>query len=107
MLAVTCFCAWCQGLTLALVAVWPGLRAPVAGLQRLGRVRGVAAARLVMLVSGGGGCCGLSAVWEIVAEAGAASLCPAGDAGLVAGGEGPPGADLADVGGHQQQRGED
>src|SRR5260370_41463523 len=69
MLAVTCFCAWCQGVTLALVAVWPGLRAPVAGLQRLGRVRGVAAARLVMLVSGGGGCCGLSAVWEIVAEA--------------------------------------
>ena len=55
---------------------------------------------------GGGGCCGLSAVWEVVAQAGAASPCPAGDAGLVAGGEGPPGAGLADVGGHQQQRGE-
>jgi Cobalamin synthesis protein cobW C-terminal domain len=56
---------------------------------------------------GGGGCCGLSAVWEVVAQAGAASPCPAGGAGLVAGGQGPPGADLADVGGHQQQRGED
>src|SRR5271165_6845299 len=67
---------------------------------------GVAAAGLVVLVGGGGGCCGLSAVWEVVAQAGAASACPAGDAGLVAGGEGPPGADLADVGGDQQQRGE-
>jgi hypothetical protein len=45
----------------------------------------------------------LSAVWEVVAQAGAASPCPAGDAGLVAGGEGAPGADLADVGGGQQQ----
>ena len=67
---------------------------------------GVAVARLVVLVGGGGGCWGLSAVWEVVAQAGAASPCPAGDAGLVAGGEGSPGADLADVGGDQQQRGE-
>ena len=60
----------------------------------------------VVLVSGGGGCCGRSAVWEIVAEAGAASPFPAGGGGRVAAGEGPPGADLADVGGGQQQRGE-
>ncbi len=60
----------------------------------------------VVLVSGGGGCCGLSAVWEVVAEAGAASACSLGGGGLVAAGECPPGADLADVGGDQQQRGE-
>ena len=44
---------------------------------------------------------------EVVAQAGPPPSCAPGDAGLVAGGEGPPGADLADVGGHQQQRGED
>ena len=48
----------------------------------------------------------MSAVGEVVAQAGPASPCPAGDAGLVAGGEGPPVADLADVGGDQQQGGE-
>jgi hypothetical protein len=48
-----------------------------------------------------------SAVWEVVAQAGPPLPCPPGDAGLVAAGQGPPGADLAHVGGHQQQRGED
>src|SRR6266568_77599 len=80
-----------------------GLRQPdcgvLAGLWRGCRLAGW------VLVSGGG-CCGRSAVWVVVAQAGAASPCPAGGAGLVAGGEGPPGADLADVGGGQQQRGE-
>ena len=71
------------------------------------RVCSVAAPGWVVLVSGGGGCCGLSAVGEVVAQAGAAPSCPVGDAGLAGGGECPPGADLADVGGHQQQRGED
>src|SRR5205823_992109 len=42
----------------------------------------------------------------VVAEAGAASAGPLGG-GLTGGGEGSPGADLADVGGHQQQGGED
>ncbi len=41
-----------------------------------------------------------------VAEACAASACSPGGGGFVAGGEGPPGADFADVGGDQQQRGE-
>src|ERR1035438_4193153 len=36
-----------------------------------------------------------------------APACRVGDAGLAAGGEGAPGADLADVRGDQQQRGED
>ena len=56
---------------------------------------------------GGGGCWCVSAVGEVVAQAGPAPPCPAGDAGLVAGGEGTPGAGLADAGGHEQQRGED
>src|SRR5208282_2711370 len=56
---------------------------------------------------GGESCLCLSAVGGVVAQAGPPSACPAGDAGLVAGGEGAPGADLADVGGHEQQRGED
>ena len=46
-------------------------------------------------------------VWVVIAQAGPAPPCPAGGAGLVAGGEGPPGADLADVRGCQEQRGED
>ena len=58
------------------------------------------------LVCGDGGRCGLSAVWQVVAQAGTAPPRTAGGAGLVAAGEGPPGADLADVGGHEQQRGE-
>src|SRR5712691_7873470 len=49
----------------------------------------------------------VSAVWQVIAEAGPAALRTLDDGGLVAGGEGPPGADLADVGGHEQQRGED
>ena len=49
----------------------------------------------------------LLAVGVVVAQACAAPPCPLGDAGLAGGGEGPPGADLADVGGHQQQGGED
>src|ERR1035437_5329352 len=56
---------------------------------------------------GGGDCWCVSAVGEVVAQAGPAPPCPAGDAGLVAGGEGTPGADLADVGGHEQQGSED
>src|SRR5712691_8864975 len=79
----------------------------MAGLQRSGRIRaclpGLGSSLLVVAL----GAVRLSAVWVVVAEACAASPCPAGDAGLVAGGEGPPGADLADAGGHQQQRGED
>ena len=95
-----------RGLTSALAAVrgW-FYRTRAAGLQRSGGL-GRGCCRAGGDGRGGGGCCGLSAVWEVVAQAGAASPCPAGDAGLVAGGEGPPGADLADVGGHQQQRGE-
>src|ERR1039458_442866 len=46
-------------------------------------------------------------VGEIVALAGPAPSCPADDGGFVAGGQASPGADLADVGGDEQQRGED
>ena len=53
------------------------------------------------------GCLCLSAVGEVVAQACTAPPGALGDAGFAAGGEGPPGADLADVGGYQQQRGED
>ena len=49
----------------------------------------------------------MSAVREVVAQAGPAPSCAPCDPGLVAGGESPPGADLADVDGGQQQRGED
>src|SRR5579864_7450663 len=59
-----------------------------------------------MLVGGGAGSLRVSAVWQVVAEAGPASACPPGGAGLVVGCHGAPGADLADVGGHQQQGGE-
>src|ERR1035438_7467428 len=56
---------------------------------------------------GGGDCWCVSAVGEVVARLGPAPPCPAGDAGLVAGGEGKPGADLADAGGHEQEGGGD
>ena len=50
----------------------------------------------------------LSAVWQVVAEAGPAPARPVGDvAGRGLGGERLPGADFADVGCHEQQRGED
>src|SRR5580704_516809 len=58
-----------------------------------------------LVVSGVGGCCVLSAVWEVVGQAGATAPGPAGGGGA-AGGAGSPGADLADVGGGQEQRGE-
>src|SRR6266436_3510952 len=48
------------------------------------------------------------AVWQVVAEAGPAAACPAGSVpGCAFGGQCSPGADFADVGGHEQQRGED
>src|SRR5260370_471261 len=80
-------------------------RMSAAGLQRSGG-RGGAGVRLVVLAGGGAGCCGLSAVWKVVTEASAASACLLGGGGVGAGGQGPPGADFADVGGDQQQRGE-
>ena len=52
-------------------------------------------------------CWWLSAVGEVVAQAGPAPSCALGDAGFIAGGQVAPGADLADVRGHEQQRGED
>src|SRR6266498_1129995 len=48
------------------------------------------------------------AVGQVVAEAGPPSACPPGGAvGCAVGDQCPPGADLADVGGGEQQRGED
>src|SRR5580658_3685528 len=88
---------------LALAAVRDLLPGSGSWIAVFWRVCGMAAARLG---GAGGGCCGVLAVWVVVAEAGPAPACPAGDAGLVAGGEGPPGADLAGAGGHQQQGGE-
>ena len=58
------------------------------------------------VIGGGAGALRVSAVWRVIAEAGPAPPRPLCDAGLAGGGDGPPGADLADVGGHQQQRGE-
>src|ERR1035441_4320772 len=46
------------------------------------------------------------AVGTVAGQAGPAAPCPAGDGGLVAGGQCPPGADLADAGGGEQQCGE-
>jgi hypothetical protein len=69
--------------------------------------RGVTVDHVSVKVSRCEGCLCLSAVGEVVAQAGPPAAGALGDAGLVAGGEGPAGADLADVGGHQQQRGED
>ena len=104
--AVTCFLVWRRALTPALVAVRPGREWRRACCGCCGLAWGVADLPGCWY-RGGGGCLCVSAVGEVVAQAGPAPPCPAGDAGLVAGGEGPPGADLADVGGHEQQRGED
>ncbi len=79
------------------------LRWPVAGLSAgAGRA-------LPGWVKMNGGAWGVrwSAVWEVVAQAGPPPPCPPGDASLAAAGRGPPGADLAHVGGRPQQRGED
>ncbi len=72
----------------------------LAGLLRCRRPAGGAAARLefVLVSDGARGVCVLP-VGEVVAQAGPAPPCPAGDAGFVGGDEFPPGADLADVGG--------
>lgn len=67
---------------------------------------GVAGRLWVLVVGGGGGCLPVLAVGEVVGEAGPAAACAAGDAGPVLGGLCSPGADLADVGGGEQQRGE-
>ena len=65
------------------------------------------AGRLWVLVVGGGGVClPVLAVGEVVGEAGPAAACPAGDGGSVVGGLCSPGADFADVGGDEQQCGE-
>ena len=76
-------------------------------LRRCWRAWGVAGPAGLKVIEVAEGCLCLSAVGEVVAQAGPAPSCPLGDAGLAAGGEGPPGADLADVGGYQQQGGED
>src|SRR6516162_2425771 len=90
--------------------LWPRVRPCLLGaggrVAAFLRVWGVAVRR-VKLVCGGGGCWRRSAVGEVVEHAGAAPSCPPRDGGLVVGGEGPPGADLADVRGDEQQRGED
>src|SRR5271165_1825894 len=83
-----------KGLTSALAAVRAGFTGREQPVCSVPAASGVAAARAGDDGRGGGGCCGLSAVWEVVAQAGVASPCAPGDAGLVAGGEGPPGADL-------------
>lgn len=72
-------------LLLLVVAVWPGWK----------------------MIVDGAGVVRRSAVWKVVAETGPSPPCAGGSAGgFELGGLCPPGADLADVGGHQQRCGE-
>src|SRR4029077_1384863 len=59
------------------------------------------------MTGGGAGILGCSGIWLVVAEAGSAASCAFGGCGgVVLGGKAPPGADFAEVGGHEQQGGE-